>query len=98
MARLTIGKTDTAIRGKITPGRYSAGDGLYLQVRHAKPERTRDGTLIPRFSKTWIFRYRFGRTKTGKPAEREMGLGSCPDVGLSSARDKAGEYRRLLVN
>lgn len=43
-------------------------------------------------SKSWIFRYtRFGKT-------REMGLGSLQDFSLAEARERAGQFRKVLAD
>lgn len=64
------------------PGLYADGAGLYLQVTHAG-------------ARSWIFRYRVGRT--AKKAPRDMGLGSLSTITLSEARDAALAARKLLV-
>lgn len=64
-------------------GLYADGGGLYLQIGQG-------GT------KSWIFRYRYGLTATGKPRIREMGLGSCNTFTLAEARQKALDCRKLL--
>src|SRR5262249_23850444 len=69
-------------------------------IRAAKPResvyRLTDGlglTLLvkPNGSKLWHFRYRF----QGKP--RTLSLGRYPDTGLSLARDKREDARKLLA-
>jgi integrase len=44
----------------------------------------------PSGAKSWAFIYRRGRKDT------QLGLGGFPDVTLEEAREKAGEYRRML--
>ena len=66
------------------PGRYADGGGLCLQIAGG-------GT------KSWIFRYMQGRTESGRPREREMGLGGLNAVGLAQARQMAQEARRALA-
>jgi len=48
--------------------------------------------LAPTGAKNWVFRY----TISGK--ERNMGLGSFPDVSLAEARDVASTYRKIKRN
>ena len=64
------------------PGLYADGAGLYLQVTHAG-------------ARSWIFRYRLGRT--AKKAPRDMGLGSLSTITLAEAREAAREARRLIL-
>jgi len=68
-------------------GLHADGGNLYLQVR--------DG------SKSWIFRYFIkGRTfskTSGKPMSQDIGLGPLHTVSLADARQKATEYRKLLL-
>jgi hypothetical protein len=71
-------------------GYHGDGGNLYLQV-------TRSGKR--KISKSWIFRYRSnGKTKTGRPQTREMGLGPYPLIGLGDARERAAAARRLLFD
>jgi integrase len=63
------------------PGFYLDGDGLYLRV--TKGARGAN--------KAWAFKYQLD----GKI--REMGLGSFKDFSLLEARQKAMDYRRLLL-
>jgi integrase len=72
---------DRFVQADRAPGRYSDGDGLYLQVSGNK----RTGKT----SKSWVLRYKFAGH------EREMGLGSLRDVRLSLARKKAQAAREL---
>jgi hypothetical protein len=61
-------------------GMHADGGGLYLQVMPS-------GDDAP--NKSWIFRFAIaGR-------ERHMGLGSLQTVGLSEARQRAGDARKL---
>jgi integrase len=71
----------TALRiAKLTrPGRYADGAGLWLQVSQSDPAKAA--------TRAWLFRFRSGLTKGGKPRIREMGLGPLADVSLSQARD-----------
>lgn len=78
------------------PGYHRDQRGLFLQI-------SKSGT------KSWIFRYMLkGVTvvknpdpnkpqNLGKPTSREMGLGSVLTVSLAEARDKAQEYRKLVL-
>jgi integrase len=73
------------------PGRYADGGGLYLQVR-----KTEDGKNLRR---SWIFKYATGQvviSMHGKErrAERELGLGSYPDISLAEARERALDARK----
>ena len=77
--------SDTKLRAKkLKAGRYGDGGGLYLQA-------TQGG------SKSWLFIYRSEKLsgKSGKPLQREMGLGAYPDVSLETAREKARACREL---
>jgi hypothetical protein len=60
-----------------------------------KPHRLTDGNGLhllvnPNGSKLWRFRYRFG----GK--QNLLSLGSFPDVGLATARQKRDDARQLI--
>ena len=55
--------------------------GLHLQVR---PN-----------GQAWIYRYQAGVTDTGAPWQRDLGLGSYPDVGLAEARETVRDLRKL---
>lgn len=66
-----------------------------IQVKNAKPGRLSDGGGLYLHTKesgaqSWILRFWL----KGKIIER--GLGSCPEVSLSEARDKAREWRRAI--
>lgn len=61
-----------------------------------EPGRHADGgglylAIDPNGRRRWIYRYRWG-TKV-----RDLGLGACPPVGLSDARELAEEARRLVA-
>jgi Phage integrase central domain/Arm DNA-binding domain len=73
--------SQTFVEKHTTPGLYSDGNGLYLQVTAAK-----DSDYV---TKSWIFRYavRSGKEKR----ERKMGLGAYPLVSLAMAREMAIE-------
>jgi integrase len=90
MARL-IGKlTDVKVRHVKTPGRYSDGEGLYLQVTRAS-----GGAALNR---SWVLRVRvrvLDAQGTLRSHAREMGLGRFPAVGLAEARAKAKSARAL---
>lgn len=73
--------TAEAIKKLKTPGRYGDGDGLWLQVSQADPDRP--------VTKAWLFRFKL----RGKA--RQMGLGSLKDVTLAEARELARDARRL---
>ena len=62
------------------PGMHADGGSLYLLVKA-------DGK-----NRSWIFRYRDRITSK----LRDMGLGPAWDVGLSEARERASELRRML--
>jgi len=64
------------------PGKYRAGDGLYLIVG-------KDGK-----SKRWMLLYRRG--KLGKKGKGELGLGKYPEVTLAAARLAVGAARLLI--
>jgi integrase len=65
------------------PGKYPAGDGLYLVVG-------KDGK-----SKWWTLRYRRGRLS--KKGRGELGLGKYPAVSLAAARVAVGAARQLIA-
>jgi integrase len=70
-----------------SPGLYSDGGGLYLQVRvREEPDSE------PIVARSWIFRYRMN----GRTTPRDMGLGSLVHVGLAEARQKAEDARRTI--
>jgi hypothetical protein len=86
--------SDKAARA-VGVGRYADGGGLYLQVRKTEDERG--------LRRSWIFKYATGQvvvSKHGKQrrAERELGLGSYPDIGLAEARERALEARKKRAN
>jgi integrase len=82
MAR-TLGKLPKSYL-KLKPGLHADGGNLYLQVSVG---REGDRRL------SWIFRYRVKSTRRS----RDMGLGSADTIGLGAARDRAREYRGLLL-
>jgi hypothetical protein len=63
------------------PGRDADGGNLYLTV----------STNSTNLSKRWTFMYQFDGH------QREAGLGPFRDVPLKAAREKATEYRAMLV-
>jgi integrase len=65
------------------PGRYSVGNGVYLQITGKN-------------GRCWVFR--FERDYGGKRRGRHIGLGSCALVSLAQARETGLEYRKLLLN
>jgi|SRR5277367_1683661 len=67
------------------------------KVKAAEPGKHPDGANLwlqvgPSGSKSWYLRY----TLHGR--HREMGLGPYPLIGLSQARDRAIEQRKLLLD
>lgn len=71
------------VAGKLVPGRYGDGGGLYLDV--------------DTHGRRWVFRYRWKAPGTpGKGRERELGFGPLRDVTLAQARQKASQARELL--
>lgn len=69
--------------------------GIQKLIRESKPALTNDGDgLYLKIGKSggasWIYRFRWN----GKL--RDMGLGSCSDVGLSDARELASNNRKLV--
>ncbi|MEO7222241.1 MAG: Arm DNA-binding domain-containing protein, partial [Devosia sp.] len=89
MAGRTIHKlSDTAVRTDKSPGRYSDGGGLYLNVAAGG-------------SKSWVFMWTpsgGGRTPSGSRLKKEMGLGAYPAITLAKARTKAADCRALVAN
>jgi integrase len=69
-------------------GLIADGSNLYLQVSYGRA----DGTNERPIRRSWVFRYELD----GK--RREMGLGSIELRSLKEAREKALEYRRLLLD
>ena len=67
-----------------TPGYYSDGGGLYLQVTASTKTRV--------VRKSWVFRY----THHGR--QREMGLGPLLSVSLAEARKLAEDVRRVRAS
>lgn len=82
--------SDLEVRRKTKPGHYAVGgvSGLLLKVRSES-------------QRSWILRYTTGEilvSTTGKPymKRRDIGLGSYPDITLSSARNKARELKEKI--
>jgi integrase len=73
--------SQTFVEKHATPGLYSDGNGLYLQITAAK-----DGDYV---TKSWIFRYAVGSGREKR--EHKMGLGGYPLVPLAMAREIAIE-------
>src|ERR1035437_5192520 len=95
MAR-EIGELSAArVAKERTPGVYSDGGGLYLNIN-------------PNGARSWLFRYssptikQAGLTAGGKPRNpnhgrpREMGLGAVQTVSLAESRELAREARNLV--
>jgi integrase len=78
----TMPLTDTAIR-KVKPA---------VKPYKLSDERGLFLLVTPGGGKWWRFKYRFG----GK--EKQLSLGTYPDVGLKDARDRRDEARKLLAN
>ena len=74
--------TALAIARLKTPGRYSDGHGLYLQVSET-------GT------KSWLFRYK-KRDERGRDNSHWMGLGPLHTYSLQEARERARWARQLI--
>ena len=74
--------TALAIARLKTPGRYSDGHGLYLQVSET-------GT------KSWLFRYK-KRDERGRDNNHWMGLGPLHTYSLQEARERARWARQLI--
>jgi integrase len=74
--------TALAIARLKTPGRYSDGHGLYLQVSET-------GT------KSWLFRYK-KRDELGRDNSHWMGLGPLHTYTLQEARERARWARQLI--
>lgn len=90
--------TDTKARGNLAPGYHSDGKvpGLWLAV--GKP------TASGKISKSWVLRYvppnpkaREAGSTAGRNLPRAMGLGSFPEIGVATARDKAEDARRKIA-
>jgi integrase len=82
MARSSLKRlSQTFVEKHTTPGLYSDGNGLYLQITASKD----DGYV----TKSWIFRYAVGSREEKR--ERKMGLGAYPLVSLAMAREMAIE-------
>lgn len=85
MARRINQLSAQTVAKKTKKGVYADGGGLYLQVGKGG-------------AKSWLFRYRFGKTANGKGRIREMGLGSCNTFTLAEARQKSLECRKMLYD
>ena len=85
MARKINQLSGVNLRGDMKKGQHADGGGLYLQVGIGG-------------AKSWVYRYRFGLTKNGKPRIREMGLGSCDTFSLKEARQMASDCRKLVYD
>lgn len=86
MGRRVNRLSDRAVKAQTRPGYHPDGDGLYLQVS-------------PTGTKSWILRYGRGlNPRTGKPWQREMGLGPLKLISLAEARGRAADARRLLLD
>src|SRR5665213_215643 len=72
-----------AVETKKKPGLYGDGGGLYLKVA-----ARRSGQGV---TKSWVFRYRERRCHA-------LGLGSCNDLTLAEARERARDQRRLRLD
>jgi integrase len=82
MARSSLKRlSQTFVDKHTTPGLYSDGNGLYLQITASK-----DDDYV---TKSWIFRYAVGSREEKR--ERKMGLGPYPLVSLAMARELAIE-------
>jgi hypothetical protein len=73
--------TAKQITGKLEPGRYADGGGLYLRV---EPSGTRSWVLI------------YSRGGRGANKRSELGLGSARDVSLAEARETARRMRAAI--
>jgi integrase len=96
MPRLVAEKLSPAFvnhakRGKIAPGMYADGGGLYLYVGASSAAALARGDPHTRGAVSWIFRYMRDRRA------HEMGLGSLQTIGLAEARQRATERRRELL-
>jgi integrase len=76
--------SQTFVDKRTTPGLYSDGNGLYLQIT-AGTANTEEEYV----TKSWIFRYAVGSGEEKR--ERKMGLGAYPLVSLAMAREMAIE-------
>jgi hypothetical protein len=83
--------TDLGVQGLKVPGHYAAGGqahGLLLQVS-------------PTGKKSWIARLTCGTrvNEAGRVVQRriDFGLGAYPLVSLKAARERAREYRELVL-
>jgi integrase len=88
MARM-INKLSTKSAAALrTPGLYSDGAGLFLNVG-------------PTGAKSWVFRFSSPTVKRrNNPTlgqQRDMGIGPLHTIGLAEARAKAAEARRLIL-
>lgn len=102
MARKISELNDKEARGNLKPGYHSdrLTTGLWLAV--GKPTKT------GKVSKSWVFRYvppveagtvavRGAGNTAGRNKPRAMGLGSFPEIGVATARDKAEEARKKIA-
>jgi integrase len=79
-----IGRLSGADLRRSRPGWKCDGGNLWLETTVAKDGKRRN--------RSWVFRYTLaGRT-------RHMGLGSVATISLKEAREKARQYRALLID
>ena len=76
--------SQTFVAKHTTPGLYSDGNSLYLQIA---PDAAEDNAEY--VTKSWIFRYAVGTGKEKR--ERKMGIGAYPLVFLAMAPEMAIE-------
>lgn len=90
MARQVQKLTDVKVRQAKEPGRYSDGDGLYLQVTAARSGE--------RLNRSWLLRVRLpalDKDERLRSKVREIGLGTYPATSLADARTKADVARAI---
>jgi integrase len=75
-------------------GLHADGGGLYLQVTPdaAAKRAKKAGKAGGDVTRSWVFMYQRGKKTT------TVGLGPVHTVGLAEAREKAREYRKLLLD
>ena len=88
MPRLLEKLSPIEVKNTNKPGMYGDGGGLWL---HVGPNALDENGKPTKTGKSWIFRFMID----GKA--REMGLGAVYTIGLSEARDKARECRKLVL-
>jgi hypothetical protein len=84
MARKSHKLTDLQVRRLKAKGLHGDGGNLYLRITEAQ-------------TKSWVFRFKRGKSADGAKKAYDLGLGGYPEVTIASARAKAAELRGMLA-